>query len=105
MDHEFKKMMAENQRLLLENLELSRQNSKIIKKIQGHLHQTMIFKTLYWIIIIGMAIGAFYFIRPYVDTIVTTYNQTREYINNPTQMFNGFWEQVRGSSEEPTTEE
>jgi hypothetical protein len=33
---------------------------------------------LYWIVIIGTAIGAFYFIQPYIDSLTNIYGDIRE---------------------------
>lgn len=100
MDYDFKKILEENQKLLRENLDISRKNAERIQKIQGNMRRSMIVRFIYWGIVVGIALGAFYFIRPYIQTVTDTYNQTRDYINNSGQLLNGFWGQIIGSPDD-----
>ncbi len=88
MDQDLRKLIEENNKLLLENLELSRQNNKKIKKIQSHIRRTMVGKTLYWILIIGITFGAYHFSKPYIDNVRNTYNDFRENINQSSEFIN-----------------
>ncbi len=63
-------MDQEIKELLQANIELSRENNKILKKIRGTQKRAVITKILYWIIIIGIAVGAFYFIQPFIQKIL-----------------------------------
>ncbi len=94
MDQNLQKLIEENNKLLKENLSLTQENSKKIKKIQSHIRRTMVGKALYWIIIISVTIGAFYFSKPYIDNAIQTYDTFREnvdrssnIINNPGSVF------------------
>jgi len=88
MDQDLRKLIEENNRLLLENLELTRQNNKKIKKIQSHIRRTMVGKALYWILIISITIGAYYFSKPYIDNVRNTYDEFRENLDNSTEFIN-----------------
>jgi len=44
---------------------------------------------VYWVIIIGSAVGAYYFIQPYVDQIVNVYGGAKNDLNNISQMIQG----------------
>ena len=53
---------------------LTRQNNKIIRKIQRSMRVGLIFRMLYWILIIGSMLGAYYYLQPFIDDIGETYN-------------------------------
>ena len=53
---------------------LTRQNNKIMRKIQRSMRVGLIFRMLYWILIIGSMLGAYYYLQPFIDDIGETYN-------------------------------
>jgi hypothetical protein len=61
--------------MLQENLELSRENNKLLKKVRGVQKRTHLFRLAYWIIIIGITLGAYYYIQPYLEKIISMYNE------------------------------
>jgi len=94
MDKDLQNILEENQRLLKKNLDISRENQKKIIKIQKHIRRTMWWKIMYWILIIGITAGAFYYVQPYFNSVVKSYNELRErldytaeVIENPTGIF------------------
>jgi len=96
MDQDLQKLMQENNRLIKENLELTRQNSKKIKKIQSYIRRTLVGKALYWVVIVGITIGAVYLSKPYINNAIDTYDnfkenvdRSSEIINNPGSVFKG----------------
>ena len=66
-------MNPDEQRQLKEALELARENNAIIKKMWRATQWGRAIKALYWLIIIGITIGAFYFLQPYVDLLENVY--------------------------------
>ena len=87
----------ENSELIKENLDLSKKNSKKIKKIQSFARRTFISKLIYWLILIFVAAGAFYAVKPHVENAIETYNsfqdkvnKTSEMIENPSSFFGDF---------------
>jgi len=94
MDEKIVNLIEENNKLLKENLELSRKNTKKIKRIQSYMRRTFIAKVLYWVLIILVTAGALYAVRPYVEDAVDTYNTVQEQfkttsdtINNTSSLF------------------
>jgi len=53
---------------------LTRQNNKIMRSIDRSMKMSMIFRTLYWILIIGSMLGAYYYLQPFIDNFGETYN-------------------------------
>lgn len=66
-------MTPEQERMLRESLTLARENNEAIKKLYRSMVVGRVIKVVYWVILIGAAIGAFYFVQPYVDTIKSIY--------------------------------
>lgn len=50
-------------------LELSESNSRILKSIRRSIIVGRIIHTVYWAVLIGASIGAFWFLRPYISQI------------------------------------
>lgn len=66
-------MDPELKNLLEENLKLSKENNKLLLKIYGIQRWIQITRILYWIIIIGVSFGAFYYIKPFVGNLFNVY--------------------------------
>lgn len=50
------------------------ENTRIIKKIYRAHIISRIITLFYWLLVIGVAIGAFYFIQPYIDAVINAVN-------------------------------
>ena len=59
-------MDPELKQLLEENLRLSKENNVLLLKIRNIQRWAQITKILYWFVIIAAAVGALYFIKPYL---------------------------------------
>jgi len=66
-------MNPEDKVLLREVLEISKDNQKILAKIQRSNRWSVFFKIIYWAFIITAAGGAYYAIKPYADQLGDTY--------------------------------
>lgn len=75
MDNELKK-------LLEENLEFSKENNELLRSIRGSQKRAAMMRMLYWILIIGMTFGAYYYIQPYIEQIMSVYSGTQESIKS-----------------------
>jgi hypothetical protein len=66
-------MDPEVKKLLEENLKLSKENNIMLLKIRSVQRWAQITRIFYWFIIIGITIGAFYFIKPYLGNLLNIY--------------------------------
>ncbi len=66
MDEEYKK-------LLEENLVLNKENNKMLYKLVSYQKWNIVYKIVYWAIIILTALGAFYFLMPLFNNLVSVY--------------------------------
>ena len=62
-------MDPDEKKLLKETLELSKENNKILKKLRTAMQVSRLFKAVYWTIIIGSMLGAYYYFQPFIDSI------------------------------------
>lgn len=66
-------MTPEQERMLRESIALSRETHALVKKMNRSMVIGRVLKAVYWLILIGVTVGAFYFIQPYVDTLKGIY--------------------------------
>ena len=52
---------------------LTEENNALLKKIRQSARISQAFRVAYWFIIIGLSIGAFYFIQPMIDQLMSVY--------------------------------
>ncbi len=81
MDQELKEIKS----VLANTLSLTEENNRILKKLH-RAHQIAVFmKVFYWVLIIGIAVGAFYFLQPFIDqteSVIKSVNNTAEKFKN-----------------------
>jgi len=75
-------MPPEEIELLKKSITLEEENHKILRSIRRSMHISSIISILYWVIIIGSAVGAYYLIQPYIDQVVKTYGSVSNAIKN-----------------------
>jgi len=59
--------------LLRDILEKTEENNKLLKKIHRANMWGRAFRIFYWLIIIGVTLGAYYFIQPYIESLLGAY--------------------------------
>jgi hypothetical protein len=66
-------MTPEEKSLLERTYKLGVENNEILRKMRRANRFALAFRAAYWVIVIGLAIGALYFLQPYVDAVMGTY--------------------------------
>lgn len=66
--------MEPNNQMLEELLELTRENNKILKQMRRSLMWGRALRIVYWLVILGVAIGSFYFLQPYIENLQEVYS-------------------------------
>ena len=62
--------MDQEEKQLLENtFNLAKENNQMLHKIRRSQRIANITRFFYWLIIIGITVGAFYFVQPYVNQL------------------------------------
>jgi hypothetical protein len=67
-------MDAEDKKKLENILRLSEETNEYVKKVRNTQKVSTIFKAVYWVIILSVMFGGFYFIQPYVGSLVRIYS-------------------------------
>jgi len=67
-------MDQEERSLLEENLRVSRENNQLLLKVRSFQRWSSVTRILYWVILIGISFGAFYFLQPYIEKIMRIYS-------------------------------
>jgi len=78
-------MDSESRQLLQNTLALAEENNKMLHKIRGVQKRGTLWQVLKLIVIIGIALGSFYYLEPYLNKIVDLYNSIsgmQQEINN-----------------------
>ena len=69
------------EKLLNEHLAISKESLKILQGIRRGNRLGAAFKIFYWLIIIGSAVGAYYFLQPYIKQGLAIVNQVQETVS------------------------
>ncbi len=83
-------MSEEEQKLLEETLELVKENNDMLRDMRRSMRFGRIMSILYWVFIIGSALGAYYLIQPYVEQLISIYGGAKSGIDNLNGAFQNF---------------
>lgn len=78
-------MTPEEKELLNRVVALSEQNNDILRSIQRSMRFSRFMSIVYWIFIIGSAVGAYYIIQPYIDALKDGYGGVLDTFNTFSQ--------------------
>jgi hypothetical protein len=101
-----------NQEKLEEIYKLTLENNHILHKIQNRDRIGIIFRVIYWAVILGALGGAYYYIRPFVDSIQENSSHAQSVIQQFEQLrsqfpeakaFQDLFRQFGSSTEAATT--
>jgi len=82
-------MDTEIRDLLKRIAENTEENNVLLKKMHRSMVWSRFFRIAYWLVIIGLAVGAFYFIQPYIDAIVSSVGKVNNTIDQGQDFFGG----------------
>ena len=67
-------MDPESKKMIEETFYLARENNKMLLKIRSVQKWDVFWSLLKWFVIIGIALGSFYYLEPYYNKIVNFYS-------------------------------
>lgn len=76
------KMDSEEKEMLEETLELAKENNKMLQALKRQMQWGRIFQIVRWVIIVGAAVGAYYYIEPYLTSLFDTYHNLQAQIQS-----------------------
>ncbi|HEY4503063.1 MAG TPA: hypothetical protein VJC14_01365 [Candidatus Paceibacterota bacterium] len=71
-------MDPESKKLLTDTLALTQENNSMLHDMKRTMRWQRIMSFVYWIFIVGSAVGAYYLIQPYVDSLMSAYGSASE---------------------------
>ena len=75
-------MTPEERQILIQTHRMVEENSKLLRKMHRAALFGRIFHIMYWVIIIGLSVGAYYFVQPYVDKAKESFEGIQANVNN-----------------------
>ena len=75
-------MSPEERQMLKRSVDLAEDNNKALHAIRRSIRLGHIMSVVYWIFIIGSAVGAYYFVQPYLDGLVKAYSGAKSSIGD-----------------------
>ena len=70
-------MTPEERSLLERTHKLVEENNEILRSIRRSTRFSLALKITYWAVIIAVSFGAYYFIQPYLETMLGAYSQVQ----------------------------
>ncbi|MFA6520504.1 MAG: hypothetical protein WCT44_02775 [Candidatus Paceibacterota bacterium] len=83
-------MSQEERELLEKSVALEEDNNKMLRAIRRSMFLGRVMTFVYWALIIGSAIGAYYFVQPYVDQIIGVYGGAKSNVDSVSSFFKNF---------------
>ena len=83
-------MSPEERELLNRSVTLAEDNNRMLHSIKRTMFMARIMSVLYWVLIIGVSVGAFYFIQPYLDQLMDTYSGAKSNLDNLGSLLKNF---------------
>lgn len=82
-------MEPESKFKLEELFKMVEENNKLLKKMKRTQEIGQLMRVIYWLVILGTALGAYYFVQPYVDQVKDLYGGASDTVNGFGSLFGG----------------
>lgn len=82
-------MSPEERELLKRSVQLAEENNDILRSLRRSMRLSRIMSVLYWVVIIGSAIGAFYLIQHYLNSVMGLYGGAKDTVGGLGGLLNG----------------
>ena len=81
-------MDQDHNRLLQKTYELAQENNKLLKGMRRSQRIATIMRVVYWLVILGAAGAAFYYLQPFVEPFLDSYSAIRDNFSNFSNLIN-----------------
>lgn len=81
-------MNPDEKQLLERAVALGEENNKILRGIRRGNRWAIVYKVVYWIIIIAISYEAYVYIQPYVNQMIKIYNEVQGTVGTVSKMAN-----------------
>ena len=69
------------EKLLEETFKIEKENNEMLHTLYRDMVMGRAFRIFYWVIILGILVGSFYYIQPYIDPILKMYNKATSLVS------------------------
>lgn len=83
-------MSPEEKELLNKAVSIGEENNKLLRSLHRSMRVRRVLSIFYWVFIIGSAIGAYFFIEPYVEQVKGIYGGASSDLNTVNEFLNTF---------------
>lgn len=83
-------MDPESKKLLEVTYSLVEENNRMLHSIKRSMFWSRVMTVVYWIVIIGVSVGAFYFVQPYIDQLMEIYGGAKSNLDNIGSLLKNF---------------
>jgi len=83
----------EDRKLLEEALSLAKENNKMLHSLRRSMVFSRIIGVFYWALILGSAVGAYFYVQPYVDQVIGVYGGAKSNLDSLNSVIEGFKKQ------------
>lgn len=98
-------MTPEERSLLERTYKMAEENNEILRGIRSSNRWSATLRIIYWLVLIGASIGAYYYLQPYLVNAISLFNQSQSIINDAksnlpdNSQLNNFLKQVNSRSQ------
>ncbi len=75
-------MNEQEKNLLEQTYKLTKENNEMLHKVYRGQRRALVFRVVYWIIILGFFYGAYVYVEPYIKKVITVYSSTNQSLQN-----------------------
>ncbi|OGD68835.1 hypothetical protein A3I18_01865 [Candidatus Campbellbacteria bacterium RIFCSPLOWO2_02_FULL_35_11] len=68
--------------LVRENLKVSKENNELLHKLWRDVKYRRLLKFFYLMVIVGLTLGAYYYVQPYIDAFLESYSGVNSNVKN-----------------------
>jgi len=80
-------MQPEEREILKKTLELAQENNRMLHSMHRGMFWGRVMRIIYWVIIIGAAIGVYYYIQPYLNSAINAYGNMKDDLGSFANLF------------------
>ncbi|PIR40218.1 MAG: hypothetical protein COV33_00935 [Candidatus Zambryskibacteria bacterium CG10_big_fil_rev_8_21_14_0_10_34_34] len=80
-------MNSEEKEILKKTLELSQENNDMLHSIRRGMFWGRVMRVIYWVVIIGVSIGVYYYIEPYLNGAIDAYGNVKGDLKSFSDLF------------------
>ncbi len=84
------RMTPEEKSLLERTYKMAEDNNRLLRKIRRSGIYSSVIKTIYWIVIIGVTLGAYYYLQPYLNSMMNIIHQAQDTMSKLNGVSNPF---------------